>query len=437
MTSPVARLAALLERRLGRDASGSGVWAASPGALLGHVAVISFVVLVITGGVLAALYDPSTAPVVHRGASSLYHGQTLPAAFSSVVRTSEDVPGGLLTRRVHAAAAHLLVAVLLLHLWRVLATGAARRPRTGNHLVGIGLLLVALGAMFTGELLPFGLVAGASLRIGHAALSSVPLLGEPLALLVFGAATPTGLVIERAHLLHVLLLPAAFAGLTAAHLWLVHRRTPTSPPGADAGTVRGVAPWPDLVRRLTVLGLAVTAVLAVSAALVPWSDLEPDGPFLPAEATNTLHPPWPLFFLSGGLRILPAIDVTLLGLHVSNVLVAGVVLPGLLLGGLAAYPWVERRVLHDTEEHHVRDGVLAVPFRAGALAALATAFVVLSLAATVDVLAFRLSVPAERVVWVFRLALPVAPAAAAWWAVRRSRRHRGRRVHDLERHGPR
>jgi quinol-cytochrome oxidoreductase complex cytochrome b subunit len=444
MSSPIAALVSALERHFGRDAERPSLWSVAPGALLSHVVVIAFTVLVVTGVLLTLSYEPSTEPVVYRGSSELYDGQELPAAFASVIRTSEDVRGGALLRRVHAAASHLLLAMVLLHLWRILATGAARRPRTSNHLVGIGLLLVSLGAVFTGGLLPFDLVAGASLRIGHAAVSSVPVVGEPLALLVFGADAPTGLLVERSFLLHVLLLPAGFVGLTALHLWLVHRRTPTSPPGTrDPGRARGVPLWPDLVRRLLVLGFGVAAVLVLSAALVPWSDLESEGPFRPAEASNTLHPPWPLFFLSGGLRIMPPVDLTLLGHHVSGVLIAGVLVPGLLLGLLAAYPLVERWRLGDHGEHHVRDGVLHVPFRAATLTALGAAFVLLSLAATVDVLSFRTGIAVERVIWGFRIATVVGVPLAALGAARLSRRRRDRASgpdptgHDLERYGPR
>jgi ubiquinol-cytochrome c reductase cytochrome b subunit len=444
VTSPVAALAAALDRRFGPDAERPSLWSVAPGALLGHVAVIAFGVLVVTGAILTVHYEPSTELVVYRGSSTLYDGQELPAAFASVVRTSEDVPGGLLVRRVHAAASHLLIAVVLLHLWRILATGASRRPRTSNHLVGVGLLLVTLGALFTGELLPFDLIAGASLRIGHAATSSIPVVGEPLALLLFGADAPTGLLVERVFLPHVLLLPVAFVGLTGLHLWLVHRRTPTAPPGTrDPGRIRGVPLWPDLGRRLLVLACAVTAALVVSAALVPWSDLEFKGPFLPAEASNTLHPPWPLFFLSGGLRILPPVDITLLGHHLSGVLVAGVAVPGLLIGLLVAYPFLERWRLGDDAEHHVRDGLLEVPLRAGVLSAAATAFLVLSLAAAVDVIAFRTGVAVEWVIWAFRLAFVSAVPLAGWAAAEASRRRLRAASgpdptgHDLERHGPR
>jgi quinol-cytochrome oxidoreductase complex cytochrome b subunit len=444
VTSPVAALAEVLERRFGRDAERPSLWSIEPGALLSHVAVIAFGVLFVTGAFLAVLYEPSTEPVVYRGSSVLYDGQELPAAFASVIRTTEDVRGGLLVRRVHAAASHLLVAVVLLHLWRILLTGAARPPRASNQLVGVGLLLVTLGSVFTGELLPFDLVAGASLRIGHAATSSIPVVGEPLALLLFGTDAPTGLLVERVFLPHVLLLPGAFVALTGLHLWLVHRRTPTAPPGTrDPATVRGVPLWPTLVRRLLVLGCAVTAVLLVSAVLVPWSDVEFEGPFRPAEASNTLHPPWPLFFLSGGLRLMPPVDVTVAGLHVSSVFVVGVVVPGLLIGLLAAYPFLEQWRLGDRDEHHVRDGLLDVPFRVGTLGALASAFLLLSLAAAVDVIAFRTGIAVEQVIWAFRIAVVLGVPAVTVAGVALSRRRLAAAAgpdpvgHDLERHGPR
>lgn len=234
------------------------------------------------------------------------------------------------------------------------------------------------------------------------------MVGEQLAMLAFGVRRRRAS--SSNDLLHLMALPGAFVTLTGLHLWLVHRRTPTSPPGTDdRSVVAGQPLWPDLVRRLAVLGGAVTAVLIASAALIPWSDLELEGPFLPAEAANTLHPPWPLFVLSGALRILPPVDLTITGLHISGGLLAGAVIPGLLIGALAAYPFLEGWRLGDHGDHHVRDGLLDVPLRSGVLTSLFSASVLLSLAATVDVIAFRSHVPVEWVVRFFRVALVVGP----------------------------
>lgn len=430
MSSPIARLTEVLERRLGRSAQPPSLWPTGFGALLSHAAIVAFLVLTVTGVLLAFAYRPSVQSVLYTGGSELYDGQRLPHAFASVVHISEDLPGGLLLRRLHVAASHLLLFSLVAHLLRTLATGAFRRPRLATHLTGVGLLLTALGFSYTGELLPFGLVAGSSLRIAEAVLYSLPFVGEQLGTLLFAGELPSGRFLTIAWAGHVLLLPLAFIALTGWHLHLVHSRRPALGPRPDvdvAITAVGRPLWPDAVARFTLLSTGLVALLLLSSVIVPWSDLELEGPFLTAESTNSVHPPWPLFFLTGGLRIVPAIDVVVLGVRISNVLVAGVIIPGLLVAGVTAYPFIERWLTGDRGEHHRLDHPLDVPLRAGSVTVMTTIALVLTLGAGVDVLSFWLDVPVESVVNAFRVLLIAAPTLLGILTVRAARRRRARR----------
>jgi quinol-cytochrome oxidoreductase complex cytochrome b subunit len=424
--SPVASLAEAIDRRVGRSAPRPSLWAIDVWRLFGHLAVAMFVVLAVTGFALAFWYTPSTEPVTYTGSSQLYDGVTLPANFASIVHISEDVPGGLLLRRVHMASAHLFVAATAAHLLRILFTGAYRRPRLANHLLGVGLLLLALGMLYTGENLPYDLVSGASLRIGYSALLSIPLVGDTLAPLAFGGEFPAGDVVTRSWLLHVFVLPPMFVAGLVVHLWLVHRRTPAEWPREDVDvhtSAVGRPLWPDASARFAMLGALATALVVASAAFVPWADVELEGPFRPAEAANTLHPPWPLFFLSGGLRVVPAIDLVIGPVRITNMFVAGVVIPGILIGALIVYPLFERWRLGDEVVHHELAGPLDLPMRAGVTAALTTVLLVLTGAAAVDVIAFWLRAPVEGVIWAFRIALVVLPVAFTALAIAAARRY--------------
>jgi ubiquinol-cytochrome c reductase cytochrome b subunit len=166
---------------------------------------------------------------------------------------------------------------------------------------------------------------------------------------------------------------------------------------------------------------------------VPWADVELEGPFRPAEVTNTLHPPWSLFFLSGGLRVVPSIELVLGPIRITNMLVAGVLIPAVLIGALAVYPLLERRHLGDEVEHHELAHALDVPLRAGVIAALTAITLVLTLAATVDVISYWLRAPVEGVIWAMRIALIVLPVLATVLAVQASRR----RVRQLAPESPR
>lgn len=430
MSSPIASLAGYLDRRIGRRADPPSLWPTGVGALLSHVAIAAFLVLFATGVLLAFAYQPTVEPTVYEGSSELYDGQTLPGAFASIITISEDMPGGLLLRRIHVAASHLLLLSLVAHLLRVLATGAFRRPRLATHLTGVGLMLVAMGFSYTGEIMPFGLVSGSSLRIAEAVMYSLPFVGEQLGTLVFDGALPSDRFLFLSWFAHLFLLPPAFIALTAWHLWQVHHRRPALEPRPDvdvAITAVGRPLWPDAVARFAFLTAGLVALLMLASILIPWADLELEGPFLTAEATNSVHPPWPLFFLTGGLRIVPAIEFVVFGVRITNVLIAGVVIPSLLVGGLALYPFLERWVLKDDAEHHRLDHPLDVPFRAGAVTFMTTVALVFTFGGAVDVLAFWLTVPVEGVVLTFRIMLITLPFLLAALAVRASRRRLARR----------
>jgi ubiquinol-cytochrome c reductase cytochrome b subunit len=434
MSSPIAALADYLDRRIGRRADPPSLWPTGFGALLSHAAIVAFLVLTVTGIMLAFAYQPTVEPVVYDGGSELYRGQTLPGSFASIITISEDMPGGLLLRRVHVAASHLLLLSLVAHLLRTLAMGAFRRPRLATHLTGIGLLVVTLGFSYTGEVLPFGLVVGSSLRIAEAVMYSLPFVGEQLGMLVFDGALPSERFIFVAWFAHLFLLPPAFIALTGWHLWQVHHRRPALSPRPDvdvAITAVGRPLWPDAVARFSLMTAGLVAVLLLSSVLVPWSDVELEGPFQTAEATNSVHPPWPLFFLTGGLRIVPAIEFVLFGVRVTNVLVAGVVIPSLLVGGLTLYPFLERWVLKDDAEHHQLDHPLEVPFRAGAVTFMTTVAVIFTFGGGVDVISFWLAVPVEGVVTTFRVLLVTAPFLLAALAVLAARRRRAARQRDV------
>ncbi len=433
MSSPIAALTDLLDRRIGRRAEPPSLWPTGFWSMVSHSAVASFVVLTVTGIALALVYTPSVDLVTYTGSSTLYDGQELPAAFASVITISEDLPGGLLLRRLHVVAAHVLLLALVVHLLRTLVTGAFRHPRLLTHLTGVGLLLVSLGFAYTGELMPFSLVSGSSLRIAESVLYSIPFVGEQLGMLLFDGELPSQRLMTLAWVGHVFLLPAAFVGLLGLHLWLVHRRRPAAAPRADVDvqtTAVGRPLWPDAVARFTFLFVALGAVFALSAAVVPWSDIELEGPFLTAEATNSVHPHWSLFFLTGGLRIVPAIDLIIGDLRITNVLVAGVIIPGILVTAVTIYPYVERRLLKDFSPHHRLDHPLDVPLRAGVVTVMTTVAAVLAIGGGVDVISNWTGIAVERVVTAFRFLVLVLPVALGTWAVVAARRRSRRRDPD-------
>jgi ubiquinol-cytochrome c reductase cytochrome b subunit len=396
--------------------------------LLGEVALVAFGILVVTGLFLTMFYRPGIEPTVYTGSSELYAGRELPTAFESIVRLSHDVPGGLFVRRVHRAAAQVFVGVAILHMLRVVLSGAFRKPRELNYHVGWAMLVLAVTSGWSGHNLIFDTLAGTSLRILYSFLLAIPYIGETVAQWVFAGEFPTGGLMPRLYTVHVLFLPTLIGGLMLAHLVLVARQTHTQfrHPAVDGEkTVLGEPLWPSQFVKSSTMALVVGGLIAVSAALVPWSDVDLHGPYLLAQASNASQPDWFLFWVEGALRVYPPIDVEVLGTVISGPFVAGIVMPIVFILIFAGYPWLERRVVGgDGAQHHVGQGGLEVPFRAGFVAGFTTFYLILTFAAANDVYARLLHVPVESVVWVLRVVVVVAPIAVGVGVARYARARR-------------
>jgi ubiquinol-cytochrome c reductase cytochrome b subunit len=407
--------------------------------LLGEIALISFVILVLTGIFLTMFYRPSIDPVVYSGANELFGGRRLPAAFESIVRLTYDVPGGLLFRRIHRAAAHLFIATVILHLLRIILTGAFRKPREINYHLGLVLLLLAFALGFTGYSLPYDALAGTGIRIAYTELLSTPYIGDRLAFWIFGGEFPTGDVIPRFFVFHVLLLPGLIIGAISAHLGLVARQRHTQFPrvGIDGHRwIVGKPLWPSQFAESATLLLWVGGVLVASAVLVPWADIVLQGPYRPGEVGNNAQPDWYLFWLEGALRLFPPIEFSVLGMTVSGPFFAGAVMPTLVIALLVVYPFVERRVYGLEGEWHVLQNPLDIPLRAAFLIGTFGFLLLLSAGATNDILSRLWGVPIETLTWVFRILALVGPPLGAVGIFAYSKRRlaaKGQTVASVER----
>src|SRR5918998_7612 len=136
---------------------------------------------------------------------------------SNFVRRSFDVRGGLIMRQIHHWAALLFMASIVVHLMRVFFTGAFRKPRELNWVIGVTLLVLGIAEGFAGYSLPDDLLSGTGLRIAYSIALSIPLVGTWIAFLVFGGEFPAEQIIGRLFVTHVLLVPAAIVGLLSAH----------------------------------------------------------------------------------------------------------------------------------------------------------------------------------------------------------------------------
>ena len=173
--------------------------------LLGEVALYSFIILLLSGTYLTFWFDPSAREVIYEGSYEPLEGVQMSAAYSSTLHISFEVRGGLLMRQIHHWAALIFMAAIVAHLMRVFFTGAFRKPREANWIIGIGLLTLGIVEGFLGYSLPDDLLSGTGIRIAEAIIQAIPVVGSYLSYFAFGGAFPGEAFIPRIYIVHVLL----------------------------------------------------------------------------------------------------------------------------------------------------------------------------------------------------------------------------------------
>src|SRR5713226_2819254 len=198
--------------------------------LLGEIALYSFIILLLTGTFLTLFFQPSMNDVVYHGSYTHLNGVHMSEAYASTLNISFDVRGGLLMRQIHHWAADLFMAAIFAHMLRIFFTGAYRKPREVNWLIGITMLTLGLLEGLFGYSLPDDLLSGAGLRILEGVIQSIPIVGSYLAFFLFGGAFPGHLIVPRLYILHVLVIPALILALVSAHLFLMFFQKHTQMP---------------------------------------------------------------------------------------------------------------------------------------------------------------------------------------------------------------
>src|SRR6266496_6771665 len=118
--------------------------------MLGEVALYCLVVLILTGTYLAFFFSTGTHDVIYHGSYAPLRGAHMSEAYASVLQISFDVRAGMVMRQTHHWAADVFVAAIVVHLMRIFFTGAFRRPREINWLIGVTILLLGILNGFTG-----------------------------------------------------------------------------------------------------------------------------------------------------------------------------------------------------------------------------------------------------------------------------------------------
>ena len=327
---------------------------------LGAISALLFLVLCLTGVVLMFLYVPS----VER-------------AYQSVKDIEFVVSFGWFLRGMHRLAAHLMVAVVFLHMVRVFLTAAykngagAGQNRPLNWIVGVVLLLATLLLSFTGYLLPWDQLAFWAITVGTNIASAAPLVGQEIRFLLLGGNEIEQSALLRFYVLHCFFLPALVLFLFAWHMWRVLKdgglacvdqlalgqKAEKTPPVKTKtysllGLTKGrtvhvetaladedkytVHAMPHLTRRLLLVSLATLLVLSALTMVVPAPLEEPANPKV---TPNPAKAPWYFLWLQ---ELVTISTINIGGFTINGALIGGIILPGVLVVLLAAWPYLDK-----------------------------------------------------------------------------------------------
>ncbi len=243
--------------------------------MLGGITLLGFLILILTGIYLTQYYNPDP-------------GQ----AHDSIVYIIQQVPLGDFIRGIHYWASNLVMVTVLLHLIRVFTTGAYKRPREANWLVGVGLLAITIAFIFTGTVLKWDQEAYEAMIHSMTFSEFLGRLGSWFS----DSFTLSAPMLVRLYSVHIAVLPALFLVLIALHLMLVkyHGISPLPTAEARAGSwgKEGAGRFSAHLRRMVGYGLWLLALAGALALIWP----APLG-YTPVPGAEVTKPPWLFLWL--------------------------------------------------------------------------------------------------------------------------------------------
>jgi ubiquinol-cytochrome c reductase cytochrome b subunit len=382
--------------------------------MLGEIALYSFVILLLTGTFLTFFFIPSPATVTYNGPYATLHGVQMSQAFESTMRLSFEVRGGLLLRQIHHWAALIFVVAIIVHMFRIFFTGAFRKPRELNWIIGLILALLTVFEGFLGYSLPDDLLSGNGLRIASGIILAIPVVGSYVSFFLFGGQFPGEQFIPRMYTIHILLIPGIMLALITFHLILVvvHKHTQYPGPGKTNDNVVGFPLFPIYTAKAGGFFFIVFGVTALMASLFTINPIWLYGPYDPSPIGAGAQPDFYMGFLDGAVRLTPGwLDVThLWGNDLSlNIVIPALVMPGLITTAAILYPWIESWATGDQREHHLLDRPRNVPTRTGLGVMALSFYIILWISGGNDIIATHTHTSINDLTHILRAAVFVVP----------------------------
>ena len=407
--------------------------------MLGEVALWSFVVLLLTGVFLTFWFVPSMGHITYEGSYEQLRGIGMSEAMASTLHISFDVRGGLLMRQMHHWAATIFVASMMVHMMRVAFTGAYRKPREINWVIGCLLLFLGTVEGFTGYSLPDDLLSGTGVRAADGFMKATPVLGTYMSFFLFGGEFPGESIIPRLFTVHVLLIPGLLLALVAAHmLLLVYHKHPQWPgPGRTEGNVVGYPMLPVYMAKAGGFFFVVFGFIALMGGFFTINPVWKYGPYDPTKVTAGAQPDWYMGWPDGALRIIPGWESVIGGYTISwNVMIPILILPVAALIVLMLMPFIEAWITGDKREHHLLQRPRNAPTRTAVMVALMTWYGILWAAGGNDILAVRFHMSINQITYIFRVLVFVGPVIAfiiaRRWCISLQRHDNEKLLHGYE-----
>ncbi|MBO0852937.1 MAG: cytochrome bc complex cytochrome b subunit [Nocardia sp.] len=388
--------------------------------LLGEIAMYSFIILLLSGVYLTLFFDPSMTDVVYHGAYQPLRGVTMSRAYESALNISFEVRGGLFVRQVHHWAALLFAASIIIHLFRIFFTGAFRKPREANWVIGSLLLILAMFEGFFGYSLPDDLLSGTGLRAAFGGITmGLPLIGTWMHWLMFGGDFPGTIIIPRLYVAHILLFPGIMLALIAAHVGIVwyQKHTQFPGPGRTENNVVGARIVPVFAADQGSFFMFTLGVVAILGGVLQINPIWNLGPYNPSQVSAGSQPDFYMMWTDGMARLMPPWELYL-GRYTVPAVVWVALIMGAVFAALIAYPWIEKKLTGDDVHHNIAQRPRDVPVRT-AIGFMAIAFyLVLTLACVNDIISLKFQISLNATTWIFRIALLIAPPIAYFLAYR-------------------
>ncbi|WP_243075290.1 ubiquinol-cytochrome c reductase cytochrome b subunit [Microbacterium sp. SS28] len=389
--------------------------------MLGEIALWSFVVVLLSGTFLTFFFQASMVPTHYTGAYLPMRGVEMSAALDSTLRISFDIRGGLLVRQIHHWAALVFVAGIGVHMLRVFFTGAFRKPRELNWVIGFILFILAMAEGFTGYSLPDDLLSGNGLRIIDGMVKGIPIIGTWTSFLLFGGEFPGDQIVGRLYTLHILLLPAILVGLLVVHLMLmvINKHTQFAGPARTNSNVVGYPMMPIYMSKMGGFFFLTFGVIVLIASLFTINPIWAYGPYDPSPVSAGTQPDWYIGFADGMLRLIPpGWEIVFLDRTWSFNILVPLGFIGVFIVLVLIYPFIEAWVTGDKRERHIAERPRNAATRTAIGAAGVTMYAVMWAAASSDIIATHFKLTMEGVIHALQALLFIGPIIAYFVAKR-------------------